>query len=357
MCHVPFDRCNPYQRLLAAAQREAGVSVDFAATLGEAAVGGAPGGWRRILHLHWLPRGFLGPRNLLEFARFSRGVRRFRRGPGTVIWTVHNLYAHESKNRRRERRLTEFVLRQCSGVIVHAPSAGRMLRREFEPARNKPVATIPHGNYIDCYPRTVKRAEARGRLGIGPDEPVVTFLGHIRRYKGVENLLRAFRNVAPPAARLVIAGRPADPGTGRLVRELIGRDPRILFFPGLVPDAEIQVYLEAADVVALPYLNVLTSGAAVLAMSFGKACVAPRSGCLPDMLSTQEEFLYDPADPNGLPATLERALGDPELVRACGARNLTRAAEWSWKHVAAQTIAFYRECVKHRQESGGDAGR
>ncbi|MEZ4597387.1 MAG: glycosyltransferase [Chloroflexota bacterium] len=51
--------------------------------------------------------------------------------------------------------------------------------------------------------------------------------------------------------------------------------------PGNVPDDRMQVFLRAADVMVLPYRDVLTSGSAILAMTFGLPVVAPRIGCLP----------------------------------------------------------------------------
>ena len=46
-----------------------------------------------------------------------------------------------------------------------------------------------------------------------------------------------------------------------------------------IPDAELQVWLRAADVVVLPFRDILTSGSAILALSFGRAVVAPALGC------------------------------------------------------------------------------
>ena len=42
-----------------------------------------------------------------------------------------------------------------------------------------------------------------------------------------------------------------------------------------VPDGEVQHYLLAADAVVLPFKEILTSGSAMLALSFGRPVVAP----------------------------------------------------------------------------------
>ncbi len=51
---------------------------------------------------------------------------------------------------------------------------------------------------------------------------------------------------------------------------------------GYVPDDRLDLFLNAADRVVLPYTEILTSGAAILAMSFGRPIIAPDRGALRD---------------------------------------------------------------------------
>ena len=69
---------------------------------------------------------------------------------------------------------------------------------------------------------------------------------------------------------------------------------------GAVPDDRMQVYLRAADAVVLPYRDVLTSGSAILAMTFGQPVIAPAIGCLPESLGSEGTILYDADAPDGL---------------------------------------------------------
>jgi len=58
--------------------------------------------------------------------------------------------------------------------------------------------------------------------------------------------------------------------------------------------------MNACDVVVFPYQEILTSGAVILAMSFGRACVAPRLGCIQDVLDDKGAFIYEPSNKAGL---------------------------------------------------------
>jgi beta-1,4-mannosyltransferase len=341
--HFPYISGNPYQRLLLAALERRGLSVHRTTTVSELRnVFRSSRPADTVLHLHWLPKGDKGLLNLARLAAYCFRLRRWRGTGVRIIWTVHNLYSHESGSRVRERMLTNCVLRLASGVVVHSSSAERELMHEFPIAERRRVAVIPHGNYIHAYPRDLSPAECRARLGIAPDSRVVGFLGHIRAYKGVGQLVAAFRQLANPDFRLLIAGRPVNPAAETDIREASRGDRRVLFLPGFVADDAIQLYMEASDVVALPYLRVLTSGAAVLAMSFAKPCVAPRSGCLPDFLAQQSELLYDPSDSDDLRLKLHAGLIDRALSQRLGAANLQAATSWSWERIAERLVELYR---------------
>ena len=106
--------------------------------------------------------------------------------------------------------------------------------------------------------------------------------------------------------------------------------------------------MNAADVVVFPYRDVLTSGALLLAMSFGKACIAPRIGCMGDVLETSGGFLYDLSDENGLPDALARALQENNRLAAMGQRNLCQAEKWNWDHRAEWV---YNQIVNHSSKT------
>ena len=60
-----------------------------------------------------------------------------------------------------------------------------------------------------------------------------------------------------------------------------------------VDDDDVQAYMNASDVVVLPYKNVLTSGAALLALSFMKPVLAPPKGLIPEVVDSSTGALFD----------------------------------------------------------------
>ena len=280
----------------------------------------------RVLHFHWPERHFdrRRPGSALGFAlrlllARALGYR--------LVWTVHNLAPHDGTN--AGDRLVRAVLGRTATLVVHCETARALLGRAGSRA-----IVIPHGNYVGRYPNGVTPGAARARLGLEPEARVLLAFGQLRPYKGLDALVAAFATVAAPTARLVIAGQPL--GDAALPA---GGDARVRIFARHVPDAEVQLFLNAADVVVLPYRSILTSGSAMLALSFGRGIVAPRAGCLAELERSGAALLYDPSDPDGLASALRRALAvDPT---ALGERARRRAHAVRWETIARRHVAAY----------------
>jgi glycosyltransferase involved in cell wall biosynthesis len=344
---LPFNQENHYWGNLAAHLSRHGVDVTEGGLLKDYPTRGRGcGAQPDLLHLHWMPtfgRGAAGWRRLPSFLAH---VARLRVGGHRFVWTAHNLYHGEAVWRTADRLATVLATPFFSRIIVHAPTAEKLVRREFCVFSKEKIAVVPHGNYVGSYPDDVNRTEARARMGIPADAFVFVFLGHIRPYKGVEQLIDAFEETSARDARLVIAGKPLDEATVPSLRTRVRSEGRVIFHDGFVPDERVQDYLRAADVMVVPYLQGLTSGAVVLGMSFGLPCIAADVGCVPDMLDAEGGFLYARGRADGLGRAMREAMEARGRLAEMGAYNRRKAEAWSWDSVAEQTAGVYREALR-----------
>jgi glycosyltransferase involved in cell wall biosynthesis len=323
---LPF---NPYCELLYGHLEKLGVeTVEGRTRLGWL--------WRqrrrvRVLHYHWPERHF-DARRTRSAVWFALRLLCARALGYRVVWTVHNAAPHEGET--SGWRLVRAVLGRLATLVVHSPAGRGALG-----ALGRDAVVIPHGSYIGHYPDTIKRAAARAQLDLPADARVLLAFGQVRPYKGLDTLARTFAEIETPGVRLVIAGRPVaggDAGLGAV------RDDRIRLFLRAVADDEVQVFFAAADIVVLPYRNVLTSGAAMLAFSFGRGVVAPRLGCLADLERSGGAILYDPAAPDGLRRALARALLVDTAALGRQARRVARGLSWdaiARRHLTAYGLA------------------
>jgi glycosyltransferase involved in cell wall biosynthesis len=79
-----------------------------------------------------------------------------------------------------------------------------------------------------------------------------------------------------------------------------------------IPDDDIQLYMNAADAIVLPYRSGLNSGSMMLAYSFARPVIVSSSGCIPDEVdrTTGVVFSWDDGE-----AALSRAMLDAEHLR------------------------------------------
>lgn len=274
---------NPYNALLYSAVARAGVGVDDFSV------------WKLlvarpdVLHVHWPDYFFSAPRpwetaaKALGFVLLIGSVR-LRRTP--VVWTVHNLRAHEQRHARLEARLWRWFVRRIDGYIALTAGGQAAALARFPTLGSRPGFVIPHGHYRDEYPDQVGRDAARADLGLPHLAPVVCFLGAIRSYKNVPELVDAFRLVSDPAWRLVIAGKPSPADLGPALAGRAAAEARIRLDLEFVPRERVQLYLRAADLLVFPYRDVLNSGSALLALSFGRPILVPERGAMAELRQT-----------------------------------------------------------------------
>ncbi|WP_050033753.1 glycosyltransferase family 4 protein [Halorubrum halophilum] len=341
---------NPYQSELIAALENRGVEVT--ATDGGWAfpllVGVRRHGVPDVFHIHWLDRFVTTNRRFPAVIAVLLGVRLIfelvlLRALGVrIVWTVHNLLDHERATPRSELAVRHAVARLADRIVVHCEEAIESVEETYRlPDRvaNR-VRVVPHGHFLGVYENNISQSTARARLDLPPDVPVVAFFGLIRPYKNVPTLIETFKHVSGDA-RLLVVGNPLNEDVENRVEEASTGADRVHTVLEYVPNDDIQLYMHAADAVALPFDSILTSGSAVLAMTFERAVVAPMLGCLPGLIGSDGGHLYDPKDSAGLQIALRKAIDDREQLQEMGQRNREMIQAFDWDQVAERTRNVY----------------
>ncbi len=348
-----YSRANAYQRALSEGLGALGVAVSADPTGARRVLPIAEAVRRHgrpdIIHVHWTEPYIAGGSSKVSRVKAKRTLLELRlakRAGIGLVWTAHDLFRHDRKEDPNELAFMRSLFGLADAVIVHCGAAADSLLETLsvdDDARGK-ISVIPHGHYQGAYPDTVTRDEARARLGLPAEVKVIAFVGWVRSYKGVWELFEAFSHLDEPGAHLVVAGEAVDGAYAARLTAAAKGDERIHLMLGFVPDDDLQVYLRAADVVAAPFLEIFTSGSVLLAMSFERAVIAPRRGCVTDVLDETGGILYDADDPQGLLGALRVAMTAD--LDAMGRHNGTDLQRFDWMRVAQATRRVYEAVLK-----------
>jgi len=311
-----YSAKNPYQRL---AYADLGAASLRYAPLSQA-VARAAEGRPTLFHLHWedaLYRNLRRETWPAAQAAVLAELDALKRHGGRFLWTVHNLEPHDLDGSGAKRFMAGLAQR-ADAIHLHSDWCARQAIEHLGADAAK-LQVIAHPSYQGLYPAGPDRASARAALNLPAEGRVVLMFGNMRGYKGFEEAVEAL--IASDAdLHLVIAGRagPYDP-----VADVA--HPRITILKGYVEDEDVARLFAAADFALFPYRRISTSGALLLALTYGVPVIAPRIPALADLLQDgREGLVFDPSDSSALGEAFREAAALPEARRQA----MGRAARW-----------------------------
>jgi glycosyltransferase involved in cell wall biosynthesis len=177
-------------------------------------------------------------------------------------------------------------------------------------------------------------------------EPLFVYLGRLRRYKGVDLIIRAFAELRHPTARLAIAGNGDHrPALERLVDSLDLRD-RVRFL-GFIEESEKLALLRSAWALAFTSPKEgwgITNGEAAAS---GTPVIASDSPGLRESVRDGETgFLVPHGDVTALAAAMRRLANDRALVECLGSNGRLFAVRFTWEGAAVRTEAHLLEIAE-----------
>jgi starch synthase len=206
------------------------------------------------------------------------------------------------------------------------------------------------------YPVKPKPGESvLDELGVDVNRPIVAFVGRITRQKGVAHLVKAAHRFAPEAQLVLCAGAPDTPEIAAemtaAVQELARARNGVFWVREILPIGKIREILSAATVFVCPSVYEPLGIVNLEAMACATAVVASDVGGIPEVVADGHTGLlvhYDPADTAGFEAALAEAVhelvADPEKAKRMGEAGRQRCIdEFSWAHIAEQTLEIYRK--------------
>jgi glycosyltransferase involved in cell wall biosynthesis len=309
--HVQADRVNPYSRLLAAALRPFGVECDLWC---DPPIRGNPRQLlprlRRTGLVHWQwTHDLYQARDTVKFvireALFASVMAELRwRGIPQVV-TVHNLLPHEHAHAALHRCMFLTMGALADRLIVHHSDAIEPVAALY--GHRAKIRVVPMMDYGEPLSRG-SRETLRQKWGLEAKSRWAILFGAIRRYKRIELVLRAARQLEENGIGLVVVGNCRDARYGGEI-EALTRGRATVLIPGSLSDEELSELLSASDATVMLYdAKSLTSSAAHLALSHGLPIVAADALAFRDMARRGLVTTCNPEDTVDLVSAVARAV-------------------------------------------------
>lgn len=202
---------------------------------------------------------------------------------------------------------------------------------------------IYNGVDTALYRPGLDASELRGRLGLGPG-PIILSNGRLVEQKGFPTLIKALQLVRGEIAdaQLVVIGR------GPLKDELergaagLGLKDALRFVSG-IPEEEMPLYYNMAEVFALPSYYEPSAVALYEALGCGRPIVATSAGGNPEIVTPECGHIIPAREPEAMAERLLELLSDQNLRRSMGQASRQRAETlFDWDVIAREWDRTYR---------------
>lgn len=148
------------------------------------------------------------------------------------------------------------------------------------------------------------------------DKKVILYLGYLRKNKGVDYLIRAFKRLKTEDTALIIAG--AGPEEEKL--KFLAKDDENIYFVGYVEKEEKTKYYSIADIFVLPTLLDAWGLVVNEAMYFGLPVITTNAAGASELINGNG-FVVKAGDEEELRRAIEKLLDDEEMRREMGLKS------------------------------------
>ena len=251
------------------------------------------------------------------------------------------------------------IIQEVDRLIAQCPNEQIELLNDYDAEIGKVVVIPSAVNIHRFYP--VSRDEARRRIDINTDDPVIVYVGRLLPRKDIRNIVRAVAQLVhrdqDPITNLkllVVGGETKEPdpvatpeiGVLQELAAELGVTDRICFVGRREPDL-LRDYYSAGDVaVTTPWyepfgltpLEAMACGRPVIGSAVGGIAFTVQDGVT--------GFLVPPRDPDALARRLHHLLIQPELRAKFGQAARARAErDFTWPVVAQRTATLYQSLL------------
>jgi glycosyltransferase involved in cell wall biosynthesis len=281
--------------------------------------------------------------SLVHFTMIQQPILYF----GKVVTTAHDItnvrFMNPSKNkyvflikRWVYKRVIKIVALKSKLIITPSEFVKGDVAKFSGTNSRKFVITYEAGDSVEAT------AEEMPEL---VDKQFLMYLGRPTPHKNLPRLIDAYVALKEkhPELQLVLAGKK-DSNYRRIARDVKRRDIEGVIFTDFVTDGQLRWLYEHTAAYVFPSLSEGFGLPGLEAMATGAPVVSSNATCLPEIYGTAAHY-FDPKDTESMTKAINDVLTKPDLRKSLISGGKKRAASYSWKRMAEQTLAVYKQVL------------
>lgn len=190
-------------------------------------------------------------------------------------------------------------------------------------------------SYILFHPvdelKNISKKKSLEKLGLNKNFKYILFMGMIRKYKGLELLLRALKKVVKFDAniKLIIAGEFIERKKNykKLIKEL-SLDNYIILRDKFIEYKKIQYYMCVSELIVQPYIKATQSGITSMAISHNKIIVTTAEGGIKETVNNDNGYICS-KDPISISKKIISALKSNNEKKIKNLVDLKKKLSWN----------------------------
>jgi glycosyltransferase involved in cell wall biosynthesis len=274
-----------------------------------------------------------------------------------VVCTIHDVTpvvmpSHSRRVTMMLRSLLWWSCRRSRAIITVSECSKRDLIRTYGMPESK-VSVVYNGYDDAIFNNAPADAERKTllRQRFSLDRPYLWHHGVIQPRKNLKRLIEAHRLVLARNRHLeldlVLAGPLGWEYEEVLAAAAQGANHRgRVILTGALDDADLVALLKGASLAVVPSLYEGFCFPMVEAMACGVAVVAANASCLPEVSGGVLKY-FDPRSVEDMAMCIEHTLQDDEAKRGLAQRGKERAACFSWRRCAEETVDVLVKTAKN----------
>ena len=279
----------------------------------------------------------------LHFALYSFPLLQVLPKGVPVTFSFHGPWALESKQ-EGSGKLSVFlkhwvedrVYHRCDRFIVLSKAFGDILHQEYQIPWHK-IHVIPGGVDLSRFQINRSRPEARSQMDWPQNRPIIFTARRLVRRVGLDKLLMAVATIKPqiPDIWLAIAGKgPLQADLQQQATDL-GLNDNVKFL-GFLPDDQLPIAYQAADLSVMPSQSLEGFGLAVLeSLACGTPALCTPVGGMPEILEPfSPNLITASTDATAIAERLEKLLIGKVPMPSREACQEYAAKNFDWQNIA-----------------------